>query len=159
MSLGGLLFLVFTATFVARMRASREGFTDEASALLLLGSGVLVTGMLALAGLSITLADVSGHVSGAALQTLNVFANDAVFVFLLTIGTSVFLIGAAIAVFVAPLLPRWLGWFAIVLAVVGAIPSHVLGGTLDHIGFVAFAGLCLWTLVLCGLLALRPGES
>jgi xanthine/uracil permease len=48
---------------------------------------------------------------------------------------------------------RWLGWFAVVVALVAAIPSHVLGGTLDHIGFVAFAALGHWTLVVSVLLA------
>jgi hypothetical protein len=39
---------------------------------------------------------------------------------------------------------------------VGAIPSHVLGGTLDHIGLLAFAGLGVWTLVVGVLLTVRP---
>ena len=41
----------------------------------------------------------------------------------------------------------WSGLGGVVFAVVGAIPSHVLGGTLDHIGLLAFAGLGIWTLI------------
>ena len=57
------------------------------------------------------------------------------------------------------LLPRWLGWLAIVLAIVAAIPSHVLGGTLHHIGFLGFAGLGVWTLLAGLFLTLRADAT
>jgi hypothetical protein len=153
-SLGALLFLVFAATFSARLQRVRAE-PSAACALCLVGAGVLVVGLTILAGLSITIDDVADHVGGAALQTLNVMANDAVFVFIITIGTSAFLIGAASAVLTSGLLPRWLGWLAIPLAIVAAIPSHILGGTLDHIGFLGFAGLGVWTLIVGLLLTIR----
>jgi len=78
-----------------------------------------------------------------------------VFVFLITIGTSAFLLGAAASVLTTEVLPRWLGWLALLVAIVGAIPSHVLGGTLDHIGIAAFAGLGVWTLIVGVLLGVR----
>ena len=150
LSLGALLFLVFAASF-----ATRVGSAAGAAALCLLGAAVLVVGLTVYAGLSIAMADVVGHVQGTALQALNVLADDAVFIFLITIGTSAFLLGAAAAVFGTAVLPRWLGWWAVVFAVVGAIPSHVLGGTLDHIGLLSFAGLGIWTLVVGILLTVR----
>jgi len=142
LSLGALFFLVFAATFAARFR-SEQG----QAVLCLLGAGVLVVGLATYAGLSIAMADVVGHVDSSALQALNVLAGGPVFVFLLTVGTSAFLLGAAAMVFTGGVLPRWLAWWAVVFAVVGAIPSHVLGGTLDHIGLLAFAGLGIWTLI------------
>jgi hypothetical protein len=153
-SLGALMFLVFAATFSARLQRVRAE-PSGASALCLVGAGVLAVGLAILAGLSITLDDVAGHVGGSALQTLNVMANDAVFIFIITIGTSAFLIGAATAVLTTGVLPRWLGWLAILLALVAAIPSHILGGTLDHIGFLGFAGLGVWTLIVGLLLTIR----
>jgi hypothetical protein len=105
------------------------------------------------------MADVVGRVDGSALQALNVLDDDAVFVFLITIGASSFLIGAAAAVFGSAFLPRWLGWWAGVFAVIGAIPSHVLGGTLDHIGLFAFAGLGVWTLIVAVMLVMRPATT
>ena len=150
LSLGALLFLVFAATFAARVPNAQGS-----AALCLLGAGVLVVGLTTYAGLSIAMADVFGHVDGSALQALNVLAGDAVFVFLLTIGTSAFLLGAAVVVFRTAVLPRWLGWWAIVFAIVGVIPSHVLGGTLDHVGLLAFAGLGVWTLIVGVMLAVR----
>lgn len=154
LSLGALLFLVFAATFAARVRPAGA---DPLGAvrLCLMGAVVLVIGLTIYAGLSIATADVAPDVTGSGLQALNVLANDAVFVFLITIGTCAFLLGAAMATFTTPLLPRWLGWLALVVAFVGVIPSHVLGGALDHIGFAAFAGLGIWTLIVGVLLTLR----
>ena len=150
LSLGSLLFLVFSATFAARVRSAQVG-----AALSLLGAGVLVVGLTTYAGLSIAMADVVGQVDGSALQALNVLADDAVFVFLITIGTSALLLGAAAALFATAVFPRWLAWWAVVFAIVGAIPSHVLGGTLDHIGLLAFAGLGVWTMIVGVMLTRR----
>ena len=150
LSLGTLSLLVFAATFAERVWSVPGGV-----ALCLLGAGVLAVGLTTLAGLSVAMADVVGHVNGSALQGLNVLADDAVFVFLITIGTSAFLLGGAAAVFATSVLPRWLGWWAVVFAVVGAIPSHVFGGTLDHIGLLAFAGLGVWSVIVSVMLAAR----
>jgi len=150
LSLGALLFLVFSASFAATVRS-----VPGSAALCLLGAGVLIVGLTTFAGLSIAMADVVGHVQGSALQALNVLADDAVFVFLITIGASAFLFGAAAAVFQTAVLPRWLGWWAVAFAIVGVIPSHVLGGTLDHIGLLAFAGLGIWALAVGVMLTSR----
>ena len=157
-SLGALLFLIFSAAFAGRIARTHNG-PPGAAALCLLGAGALVVGLTVYAGLSIALADVVGHVDGSALQALNVMADDAVFVFLITVGTCAFLLGAAAAVLTTVLLPRWLGWFAVVFAIVAAIPSHVLGGTLDHIGLVGFAGLGVWTLIVGVMLAGRADSA
>ncbi len=77
-------------------------------------------------------------------------------VFTLTVGASAFMLGGGVAAMRTGALPRWLAWLAIVLGVIGAVPSHVLGGALDHVGFGAFAGLCVWTLIVGVLLAMRP---
>ncbi len=46
----------------------------------------------------------------------------------------------------------------IVFAVVGAVPSHVLGGVLDHVGFVEFLGLLIW-IVVAAFLMTRPSRA
>ena len=158
LSLGALLFLIFSTTFVARLRRAQSE-PSGASALCLLGAVVLVVGLAIYAGLAIAIADVAGNVDGSALQALSVLAGGPAFIFLITIGTSAFLLGAAAAVLTTAVLPRWLGWLAIALAIVGAIPSHVLGGTLDHIGLVAFAGLGAWTLIVSVLLVARADTA
>ena len=154
LSLGALLFLAFTVQVVGVLRGTRANYT-AASALSLAGGVVLVVGLTILAGVAVATDDASGHVAGSTLQTLNVFYNDAVFVFLITIGVCAFSLGAAGAVLGGAALPRWLGWLALLVAIVAAIPSHVIGGTLDHIGLFAFGGLGIWTLVVSVLLAAR----
>ena len=120
---------------------------------------MLAVGLSVYAGLSIAIADVVGHVDGSTLQTLNVLADGPVFVFLITVGASAFLIGGASAIFTTGFVPRWLGWMAAGFATVGAIPSHVIGGSLDHIGLLAFAGLGLWTAIVAVMLTTQLDRS
>ncbi len=101
---------------------------------------MLVVGLAILAGLSIATANVAGHVDGSALQALNALAQDATFVFLITIGTGCFMLGAGVSVLKTAVLPAWLGW-------VDDRPrgrgrrsrATCSGATLDHVGFLAFA--------------------
>jgi hypothetical protein len=76
-----------------------------------------------------------------------------------TIGASAFFLGAGFAALRTSVLPRWLGWAALVLGVVSAIPSNVLGWFLDHIGYVGFIALCGWMLVVGVVLAVRGVET
>jgi hypothetical protein len=149
LSLGAILFLIFAVTVAGALGGGDLG------ALCVAGGVLVVAGLAAFAGLSITLGDVVDHVGDATIQTLNVLEQDAVFVFLITIGTCAFLLGAGIAVLRTRALPRWLGWMALVFALIAAIPSHVLGGTLDHIGFLGFIGLAVWTLIAGSILAAK----
>jgi hypothetical protein len=94
-------------------------------------------------------------VGGGAMQALHVL-NQELF-FPLTVGTAAFLLGAGAAALRSGALPSWLAWIAIALGAAAATPSHVLGGALDHVGFFAFVGLGIWTLVVSALLATRSG--
>jgi len=75
--------------------------------------------------------------------------------FTVTTGAAAFLLGAGAAVLRGAPLPRWLGWTAVVAEVVAVVPSHILGGVLDHIGFAGILGLAAWSLVASVLLAIR----
>ncbi len=152
MSVGALLFLLFAATVAGFVR---DGETEtDVFALLCLSGGVLVTAGLALfAGLGLALGEVADHVGPATLRPLHVLSQELVFP--LTLGTAAFLLGAGIAAVRSRVLATWLNWSAIGLGLVAAVPSHVLGGVLDHIGFIAFVGLGIWTLVVSVLLATR----
>ena len=157
LSLGSLAFLVFAATLVARLRdaAAPPGST----ALCLLGAGILPDRTRDVRRSR----DRDGRrrrdsTDAAALQALNVLADGPVFVFLFTIGASAFLFGAGSATLATALLPRWLGWLAYVMAAAAVIPSHVLGGALDHIGLVPFAGLGFW-MIATGIVLAGPGAA
>ena len=63
----------------------------------------------------------------------------------LALGSLVFLISAGLSIVRHGVLPKWLGWVALVLAVIGFTP----------IGFVAFVGAGLWIAVVSVILAVR----
>lgn len=146
LSVGALFFLVFSAQIFDLLRNAQRAF-GGCDALCFAGSIVLVVALAIIAGLSIAISDLTGHVGASAIQILNLLTQDAVVVYPTTIGTTAFLLGAGIGVLTSSVLPRWLGWFALLFSVFAAIPSHVFGGILDHIGFVGLAGLGVWTLV------------
>ena len=156
LSLGSVLFLVFTAAFVTFLQ--REDARPRAEATVCLGGGVLLTmGLTLFAGLSLALGDVGGSLDPSALRVLHVL-NQELF-YPVTVGTAAYLLGAGAGVLRTGALPRWLGVVALVFAAIAAVPSHVLGGSLVHIGFVGFMGLGLWTVVASGLLATRNGPA
>ena len=154
LSLGALFFLVFCAALASAL------WRSSAARLWLVvcfGGGLLfVVGITIAAGLAVFIGNLADGLDPAALQALHV-ANLLV-VFPWTVGASAFLLGAAAAVLRSEPLPAWLGWMALVLGIVAAVPSHVLGGALYHIGVVPIAGLGIWTVVVSVLLA-RRGET
>jgi len=144
---GALFLLVFVALLAGRFGGGLGA--------LCLGGGVLIASGFALfACLALALGQLADDLDPAALQALNVL-NQALF-YPVTIGASAVLLAGGIVSLTTGLLPRWLGRPALVLAVVAAIPSHVLGGALDHIGFFGFLGLLAWMLVVSVALARRP---
>jgi hypothetical protein len=155
LSLGALLVLVFVATLVTVLR--RGTVASGPVVLVLSGAVVLVVGLTIFAGLGLMLGDLAGQVDDSTLRSIHVLAQDMFFP--VTVGVSAFFLGAGFATLRTGALPRWLGWSALVLGVVSAVPSHVLGGVLDHIGFAGFIGLCGWMLVVGVLLAVRGDET
>ena len=63
----------------------------------------------------------------------------------IVLGAAVLLLASGLSIALYGALPRWLGWIAILLGVVGLTP----------IGFVAFLGGGLWILIVSVLLTLR----
>jgi Domain of unknown function (DUF4386) len=155
LSLGALLVLVFAATLVTVLR--RGAAASGPVVLLLSGAVVLVAGLTIFAGLSLMLGNLAGQVDDSTLRSIHVVSQELFFP--VTVGASAFFLGAGFAALRTGVLPRWLGWAALVLGVVSAIPSHVLGGFLDHIGYVGFIGLCGWMLVAGVLLAVRGAST
>jgi len=150
LSLGALLFLIFSAAVVDALRRAEVG-SHLASTLCFSGAVVFVVGLTIAAGLAVFIGDTADHLDPAALQALHVASLTVIFSW--SIGSGAFLLGAGAGVLMTELFPKWLGWAAIVLAAVAAVPSHVLGGVLDHIGLVPIAGLGVWTLIVSVLLA------
>jgi hypothetical protein len=155
LSVGALLFLAFTATVVDVFRRTAGGLA--ATAILCLAGGiVVVVGITILAGFALALGDAAQGLDRSALQAVHVLSEEMVLT--LTVGTSAFLFGAGLATMQTGALPRWTGWLALVFAVVAAVPSHVLGGLLDHVGFAGFVGLGVWALIVSITLSKGPRE-
>jgi len=119
--LEGIFFFWFLrdrlCVVVANRPLANVGF---AGAVLFAASGGISAGILW------CLAETVNHVSPTVMQTLNVMQNDFSGV-LASAGVALFLVGTGIALIRSATLPRWLGWVAVVLAVVAlALPG--LGG-------------------------------
>lgn len=153
LGVGTLLFLIFALTLAAALRRPPVQASEWPSVLATGGAVLVAVGLSLFAALSLALSQLAGHIEPAALQALHVLSQDLVFP--LTLGITAFLLGAGIAVRRAGVMPSWLGSMAVGFGLVAAVPSHVLGGVLDHVGFLAFGGLCLWTLLVGGELGVR----
>ena len=140
---GTALFLLF-ATGLWRLVRDAETERRAASSLLLVGSALYAAGSTLFAGITFTLGDAADDLGPGALQTLNAMNSDMFFT--VALGTFTFLIGAGVSIIQTAVLPKWLGWVAVVIGIVALTPA----------GFFAFLALGVWILIVCVLLAMRP---
>jgi hypothetical protein len=136
---GSLLFLIFVTSLWTALRTAEAG-RRGASTLALVGGTILVVGMTIFAGIGFTLGDAADDLTPAAIQALNALNSDLFFP--LAVGNAAFLLGAGISAVRTAALPKWLGWAAIVLAVLSVTP----------VGFFAFLLMGLWSLIVSVLL-------
>jgi hypothetical protein len=140
----GALFLVFFASTI-RSRLRREEEPGGVLSAAAFGGGLLIAlGIALFAGINFTLADAADDLDPAAAQALNALNLDLFFP--VALGTAVFFWATGLGMVRAAGLPSWLGWTALVLAVVSLTP----------IGFFAFLAGGLWILAASVLFALRP---
>jgi hypothetical protein len=111
------------------------------------GAVLFAVGGSLIAGTQFALADVPAKLSASAAQALNVMSNDLAFPALIA-GMSVFLLAAGIAAVRTRLLPRWLGWVAIVLGLIILTPP----------GWIALLVAIVWIVVVSILLFLRQDK-
>jgi hypothetical protein len=138
---------VLLVLFAARLREvlRGDGLHGDAMPIAAFGGAVIVAaGLLLMAAVHFALIQAADHRFAAPAQTLNVFdSND---FFLLIGGISVLMLAAGISTVRNPVLPRWLGWVAIVLGILA------LAGP---VGFFAMMASLLWILVVAILLFVR----
>jgi hypothetical protein len=143
----GALFFLFFSTNVAGVLRRAQGETGGSSALSFAGGVLFTVGATIFAGISFTLGDAVDDIDPSAVQTLHVLNNDMFFP--IAVGTAAFLLGSGIAIVKTGVLPKWLGWVAIVLGIVAVTP----------LGFFAFTALGVWVLIVSVMLALRAGAE
>jgi hypothetical protein len=140
----GVIFYGLLRDYLRRHEGSR-GLTATAfgGALLFAASGGLS------AGLDWALTDSPSHTSPAAAQALNLVNMDMTYG-LMVAGLAILFFAFGLAIVRTKLLPTWLGWVAFLLALVALIPP---------IGFVAFIGAGIWTLIVSIVMWLRLAKA
>ena len=138
-------FLMF-ASGLWRILRDAETERRGASSLALAGAAVFAVGVALFAGITFTLGDFADDLQPAAVQTLNALNQDLFAP--LALGVFAFLAGAGASIVATAVLPKWVGWVAIVLAVAALTP----------LGFFAFIALGLWILIVSVLIAMRAGR-
>lgn len=134
----GAVLLVFFANHLRMLM--REAPT---SAPILVGAGIIAVGGGVDMTISFALAEAAEDVDPIAVQALQaLWDNDFMPI---AIGIVIFLISSGLAVVRTGLLPKWWGWIAVAIGVIGMTP----------IGFVAFMGSLVWVLVTSIWLAVK----
>lgn len=144
--LGGFFFLVFSTTLAGILRREQSD-TGGPSALAFAGGIIFAVGLTIFAGLSFAGGVAADDLDPVALQTINILSNNLFFP--TALGVAVFLLASGIGIVKTGMLPKWLGWVAIVAGVVALTPG----------GFFSFLLLGLWTLVVSVMLAMRADTA
>ena len=138
-----IAFFVFFFAHVSRLVRVAEGDGGLLSRVTFGGALIFAAGGAFDATLSFTLAETAEDISPQSVKAFGaLFEND----FMpLALGILLILLSMGLAAIRLGVLPKWLGWIALVLAVIAVTP----------IGFAAFLGTALWILVVSVLLAVR----
>jgi hypothetical protein len=140
------LLVLFAGEF--RRRAAAAGELRTAPTVMFAGAVVWVTSLVGGAAVDLALASSADNHQEQVAQTLNVLSNDSWIP--LIAGVAIFLIGAGGTVLGSGLLPKWLGW----VAVVGGVVSLAGPG-----GFIGFFLAPLWIIVAGAVLATRTDAA
>ena len=142
LALGAFFFLIFSTTVAGLLRRA-QGDTGGPSAFSFAGGIVFAVGLTIFAGLGFTAGEVIGDVDPIVVQTINALSMDMFFT--VAVGTGAFLLGTGVGTLKTGVLPKWLGWAAIVIGVVAITP----------LGFFGFLALGVWTLIASVMLAMQ----
>ncbi len=146
--------LVFFFGYVRKILRAAEGENGMLSLVAFAGAVIGATGIAIDSMISFVLAEAADDIDPIAVQSLQaLWDND----FLpIALGITLMLSASGLSIVRHGALPKWLGWIAIVLAVVSVTP----------VGFVAFPGMALWILIVSVMLTLRaraqappPGQT
>lgn len=137
------LLLVFFGGYLRSVLSVAEGPGGILSALTLVGLAIVAIGIAIDTTILFALSEAAEDIEPAAVQSLQALWDNDWIPFI--VGTQVFLISAGLSIVRHAALPKWLGWAALVLAVIGFTP----------VGFVAFLAMGLWILIVSLILTFR----
>lgn len=135
-----LVYFVGYVSKVLRRAAEADSILPN---LALIGAAIMATGIAIDAMISFALAEAADDLEPAAAQALQaLWDND----FMpMAVGLQVFLLSTGIAVVKTGALPKWLGWIAILLAILAVTP----------VGFAAFVGGAVWIMIVSVVLTMK----
>jgi hypothetical protein len=138
----GTVFFIFFANYL------RTVFRESSlSATILVGAAIFAVGGAIDGTILIATAEAVDDIEPASVQTLQaLWDNDFI---PLAIGITVFLVSVGVSILRTAVLPKWLGWIVLVLALVSVTP----------VGFFAFPGTGLLILVLSIWLAVKERKA
>jgi hypothetical protein len=139
------VFLIFFGAHLRAVLRAGEGEGGMLSILPLVGLSIVAVGGAIDGTILFATAEAAEDIEPTSVQTLQALWDNDFLPFVL--GTLVFLWSVGIAVLQTGALPKWLGWVAIVLGIVGLIPADI--------AFAAAIGTALWILVVSILLSVR----
>lgn len=147
--IGGLAIvaLIFFMGYLRTVLRAADGGRSMLPSLVLVGTTIVATGAAIDGTISIALAEAADDIDPAAVQALQALWDNDWLPF--AVGSMVLLLSAGIAIVKTGALPRWLGWVAIVLAILEATPA----------GFFAFIGVAVWILIVSVMLAVRARRT
>ena len=137
------VLLIFFAGYLRRVLRAAEGEGGMLSPLVVIGAGVMAVGVAIDSAIAFSIAESAEDISPVGVQALQAYWDNDFFPIVL--GATVLLLSAGISIVRHGALPKWLGWIAILLGILGMTPA----------GFVTFLGGGLWILVASILLTLR----
>lgn len=135
--------LVFFGGVLRRVLRAAEGPQGTLSAISFAGLIVLALGLAIDGTITLTLAETADDIEPSAVQALTALYMNDFIPFIM--GTLIFLLATGLSVLRHGGLPRWIGWIAVVLAVMAVTP----------LGFVALIGAVLLMAVISVLLTMR----
>ena len=139
--------LVFFASHLRTVLRRAEGDGGMLAPLTLVGAAIMAVGLAIDATLLFAIAEAADDIEPTSVETLQaLWDNDFMPI---AVGMVVFILSSGIAIVRYGALPKWLGWVAILLGVVGITP----------IGFFAFLAGGLWIAVVSVLLSLRARRT
>lgn len=137
--------LVLFASHLRTLVRERHLAPGPGPSVLLAGSVLWASGILIGATMTLAVESASDHGQAQIAQTMNVVSNDIWLPFIA--GIAVTMLGAGLTVLSTGVLPRWLGWVAVVVGVISLAGPG---------GFLGFFVAPFWLLVAGVLLARAP---
>jgi hypothetical protein len=137
------VFLLFFGAYLRKVLQAAEGENAMLPILSLIGLSIVAVGAAIDGTILFATAEAADDIDPSAVQALQALWDNDFLPFL--VGTAVFVWATGISVLRTGVLPKWLGWVAILLGIVTVTP----------VGFIGAAGAGVWIVIVSILLSLR----